>query len=272
MLKSNCHTHTVFCDGSNTLEEMVDAAIKLDFLSLGFSVHSPMNFENGYALKKEDVNKYISKLNELKNQYKNIELYNGIELDSDYDFVNPDDFDYVIASVHQLHCNNKIYSIDYSADKFAECIKTEYGGSFLAMAKDYYSTLSNFVCKIKPDVVGHFDLIEKFNENHELYDTDRMDYKLLTTLYLEKICLNCPDIIFEINTGAMFRCKNKRPYPAPFVMQFLKERKIKITITSDAHCTQALNYGFDEALEYVKSFGFNEVYVLKGGKFVATEI
>lgn len=272
MLKSNCHTHTCFCDGSNTPKEMVEEAIKLGFTSLGFSAHSPMNFENDYALTKDNVQKYISEINNLKRRYDNIQLYNGIELDSDFAFIKPRDFDYVIASVHQLHCKNKIYSIDASADELIDCIKTQYDGSFLAMAKDYYKTLSDFVCEIKPDIVGHVDLIEKFNEDGAIFDTTRMDYKLLTTLYLEKICLNCPDVIFEVNTGAMFRCKNKKPYPAAFIMEFLKERNMKITITSDAHCTKALNFGFDEALQYVKSFGFENVYVLKDGKFVPTEI
>ena len=37
---SNAHTHTTFCDGKNTAEEMVQAALDNGFVSLGFSGHS----------------------------------------------------------------------------------------------------------------------------------------------------------------------------------------------------------------------------------------
>ena len=36
---SDMHTHTTFCDGANTVEEMVQQAIKLGFVSIGFSIH-----------------------------------------------------------------------------------------------------------------------------------------------------------------------------------------------------------------------------------------
>ena len=36
MLKANYHTHTVFCDGDNTAQEMVDRALELGFEHLSF--------------------------------------------------------------------------------------------------------------------------------------------------------------------------------------------------------------------------------------------
>ena len=39
MIRSNFHTHTVFCDGKSTAREMVEQAIKLGFTALGFSGH-----------------------------------------------------------------------------------------------------------------------------------------------------------------------------------------------------------------------------------------
>ena len=41
MIKTSFHTHTTFCDGKNTPEEMVVAAIEKGFVALGFSTHSP---------------------------------------------------------------------------------------------------------------------------------------------------------------------------------------------------------------------------------------
>ena len=39
MLRANFHTHTTFCDGTSTAEEMVAQALDLGFFALGFSGH-----------------------------------------------------------------------------------------------------------------------------------------------------------------------------------------------------------------------------------------
>ena len=41
----NFHTHTTYCDGKSTAEEMVQKAIELRFSQLGFSGHSFTPFD-----------------------------------------------------------------------------------------------------------------------------------------------------------------------------------------------------------------------------------
>ena len=38
MIKTNYHTHTTYCDGVNTAEEMIQTAIEKHFSILGFSI------------------------------------------------------------------------------------------------------------------------------------------------------------------------------------------------------------------------------------------
>ena len=45
MRKVNLHTHTCFCDGKNTPEEMVISAIEKGMDVLGFSGHSSSSFD-----------------------------------------------------------------------------------------------------------------------------------------------------------------------------------------------------------------------------------
>ena len=47
---SNCHTHTNYCDGISSPAEMAKKAYEKGFVSLGFSVHSPLPYENDYAI------------------------------------------------------------------------------------------------------------------------------------------------------------------------------------------------------------------------------
>lgn len=268
MPKSNCHTHTLFCDGGNTPEEMVKVAVSLSFESLGFSVHSPLPFESGYAVEDDKLPEYVREIKRLKKEYApKIYIANGIELDRDSLPFDAADFDYTIGSVHQLHFDERIYPVDYKPEILLDCVKKEFGGSFQKLAKHYFSLVNGFVCAQKPTVVGHFDLIEKFNENCALFDNGDKEYRFSALETIDSICDACPDIIFEVNTGAMYRCKRTVPYPQKFIIERLRERGMRITITSDAHCTEALDFAFNDCAAFCRSCGYKSAYIITENGF-----
>ena len=98
---SNCHTHTNYCDGISSPREMIQKAIDKGFVSLGFSVHSPLPYENDYAIAETRLPIYLDEIAKLKAEYEDkIEILSGIELDADSE-IDLAPFDYVISSVHQ---------------------------------------------------------------------------------------------------------------------------------------------------------------------------
>lgn len=263
MIKSNCHTHTTFCDGKNSAEEMTRAAIDAGFVSLGFSGHSPMYYDADWTMTKENVREYIKEVRRVKALYADkIDILCGIELDSDYADVKLSDFDYTIASVHQLHGEDHIYSVDLSPDELTECVDRVFVGDWYEMAKTYFNNLAEFVISGDFDVVGHFDLITKFNGKTPLFDEDNEAYKASAIKALDRILDNKPDILFEVNTGAMYRKGNQKPYPAEFMMRHINKRGGLITITSDSHCCESIDFAFDKMIDYCKACGFSEAYYL----------
>ena len=46
----NLHTHTSLCDGKNTPEEVIEAAIAFGFDSIGFSAHGKTIFNTSWEL------------------------------------------------------------------------------------------------------------------------------------------------------------------------------------------------------------------------------
>ena len=46
----NLHTHSTYCDGKDTLEEMILSAIEQGFQSVGFSGHSYMSDSPGQSM------------------------------------------------------------------------------------------------------------------------------------------------------------------------------------------------------------------------------
>lgn len=263
MFKSNCHTHTIYCDGKNTAKEMIEAAIEKGFVSLGFSGHCPMKNKNDWTMSAENTKRYIDEINALKKEYAGkIDILCGIELDNCHDEVNPGDFDFAIGSVHQFEKDGVFYDIDYTAERLKKAVDEIFDGSFNKMSRCYYDTLSDFIINTDVDIVGHIDLITKFNLDTVLFDESDCEYRRTVFETVDRILDKKPDIIFEVNTGAMYRMGKATPYPAEFILRYISDKGGKITLTSDSHNTESIDFAFTEAEKIIKKCGFKEIIYL----------
>ncbi len=259
---SNFHTHTVFCDGENTPEEIVLYALDRGFRSIGFSGHGNTPFDLRYCM--QDTAGYIEAVKELKEKYKNkIQIYLGVEEDV-FAPVNREDFDYIIGSSHYFHINERFYPIDSSCDYFKACLEV-FHDDVLALAETYYRTLCDYISKRKPDVVGHFDLITKYDETDVQRFLNNEQYLKLAQKYMSEAVKN--DVIFEINTGAVARGYRTFPYPCAELLHVIKKQGGKVMLASDSHSTKTLDYYFEEAKNILRDVGFDGVYVLDDGVF-----
>ena len=118
---ANYHTHSTYCDGKNTLEEIVLYAIENGCPSIGFSGHGYTPFDLRYCMK--ETEKYIEEVSRLKNKYNGkIEIYCGIEEDA-FSYIKRDDYDYIIGSSHYIYKNGEYYPIDSSYERFKKCLE-----------------------------------------------------------------------------------------------------------------------------------------------------
>ncbi len=263
MFKSNCHTHTTYCDGKNSAREMIEAAIEKGFVSLGFSGHSPMKNENVWTMTPEKTKHYFDEIISLKKEYADkIDILCGIELDKDYEGINPDDFEYAIGSVHQFEKDGVYFDIDYTAEHLQNAVDELFDGSFNEMSRWYYNALADFITSTDVDVVGHIDLITKFNVDAPLFDESDCEYRKIVFEAVDRILEIKHDILFEVNTGAMYRVGKKEPYPAEFILRYICEKGGKITLTSDSHNTESIDFAFDKAVEFIRNCGFDCIYYL----------
>lgn len=260
---ANFHTHSIFCDGKNTPKEIVESAIEKGFDAIGFSGHGYTPFDLRYCMK--DVPSYIAEIKRLKEEYKDkIEVYLGVEEDA-FNPLNRSDFDYVIGSSHYFKVDDKYYPIDSSYDYFKKCLDVfNYDTRFLA--ETYYSTFVDYIVKRKPDIVGHFDLITKFDElDKSLFFEDKKYNQIVEKYMKEAVKSEC---IFEVNTGAIARGLRSSVYPAENLLDIIKKENGKLILSSDSHNIDTLDFGFNDAKKYLKSIGFDHLYTLKCGKFV----
>ena len=259
---TNFHTHSTFSDGENTPEEIVLYAIENGYKSIGFSDHSYTDFDLRYCL--TDEKGYISEITNLKEKYKNkIQIYIGIEEDI-FSSSDKKSYDYMICSSHYFHIADKYYPIDSNYDYFKKCLEA-FDYDIEKLSTTYYETLCKKIEEKKPDIVGHFDVITKFDEldNSRLLSSEI--YLKTADKYMNYLLKN--DFIFEINTGAIARGVKTVPYPHERLLHIIKKQNGKVILSSDSHRADTLTYYFEETKSLLKSIGFRHVYVLLDGKF-----
>lgn len=268
----NLHTHTRFCDGRDTPQEMAERALELGFNSLGFSSHANTCFSDTCELL-GDVDAYVKEIGRLKSVYDGrLKIYLGTELDYFSRGLMPEGvFDYSIASVHYSIKNGEKVSYDYSIEHSKDVIDRLFDGDGLAYARAYYENMADMPNRIHGDFVGHFDLLTKYETKApELFDTGCTEYRKMALEALVAVRERME--FFEVNTGPIGRGYKSTPYPAPFILDEMKSQKCKLLITSDCHNKNFLDCGFDDAIELIRAHGFTEIYELADGGFKGRKI
>lgn len=259
---TNYHTHTTFCDGKDSAEDVVKTAIEKGFDAIGFSGHAFTSFDLSYCM--QSITDYIAEINRLKEKYKGkIQIYLGIEEDI-FEHVNRNNYDYLLGSSHYIKTKSGIFPIDVGHDHFNTLLEA-FNGDRLALAKAYYDGLTEYVLTRKPDIVGHFDLITKYDEQDGLAFLSNPEYnKLAETYLLQALKSQC---IFELNTGAIARGYRTSPYPALNLLHLMHKNDGKIMINTDCHNKENLDCFVLESRKILKDVGFEYVYVLYDGEF-----
>lgn len=261
------HVHSTYSDGENTLEEIVRAAVEKGMLALGFSDHGYTDFDLRYCMK--DTEGYRAEILRLKEAYKNeIQIYLGIEEDA-FHPTERSRFDYIIGSSHYLCIDNQYYPIDSSYEYFKECLEV-FEHDIIAMAEQYYSAFCTYIKERKPDVIGHFDLLTKYDELDASLFLENKKYCDVAEKYASIAAQS--GCFFEVNTGAIARGIRTTPYPSENLLYTLRKAGAKLVLSSDSHNRQTLTYQFDETRAYLRDIGFSCAYALLDDKWTRYEL
>ncbi len=248
MIEADFHTHTTYSDGKNTPEEMILAAIAAGIKTLGITDHSYTDFDDGFCMKCEDIDAYFAEVNALKEKYKDkIKVFCGIEQDL-YSGRPIKNYDYVIGSCHYVDSPKGRYSVDHKLDVTKEAIETGFSGDSMAFAEAYFDNVSKLWDVTGCNIVGHFDILQKFHEREALIDRENPRYIKAWTRAADVLLSH--GVTFEINTGAMARGYRTSPYPDSEIYTYLREHGAKFVYSSDSHSIKTL--GVDWGIDYLK--------------------
>lgn len=270
MITQNLHMHSTWDDGRSTVEEMILASQAAGLTSVGVSVHAPMPFANGWECPVARLPDYRAEVRALAQRYAGeMAVYLGIEWDVCAQTLDLSPYDYVIGSVHMLPLDRAV-AVDADAETTARFLAEDFGGDADAAAEMYFAELDKVAARPEVDIVGHFDLITKFDEQRGFFDENSPRYRRAAVRAMEKLVR--AGKIFEVNTGAISRGYRTTPYPSMQWLRLLREMGGRVTVSADAHYTSGVACAFDLAERMIREADFAEIWRFDGKAFAPVEI
>jgi histidinol-phosphatase (PHP family) len=264
------HTHTTFCDGKNTVEELCQSAFEQGLSILGFSAHAPLPKRSGivsqWHLPQEKLEAYIEAVQKAKKEWEGrLSIYLGLEIDyipgvcgpADHRF-EAYDLDYTIGSVHYLANEDLSYyfTVDGPRDEWQNGVQSLFSGDYEAAAHAYWANVRAMVEAGGFDILGHMDLVKK-NNPAWWNDQTPASYQKDVTQLISK--LKNTAIVVEVNTGAINRGTMDETYPSLGILKNMAREAIPVTMNADAHSTAHVRGNYDRAIEVLKKSGYGEI-------------
>ena len=182
---ANLHTHTIFCDGKASAEEMIQAALSAGLSIIGFSGHSMYPFSTDWNIPVRDHAPYAEEIRRLQLDYADrIRVQLGFEADYIPGICTPrfDRYaafapDYLIGSVHYIGDDKGVFTVDNTHEELLSGIARCYAGNAKAAVSDYFCREREMLSRGDFTFIGHADLVRKFNGALQLFDEEDGWYK-----------------------------------------------------------------------------------------------
>ena len=275
-----------FCDhGRAPLRKMLERAIEEGFTIYGVTEHAPRVKEKclfpkeraaGWSVEtlRQIFDDYCSTLTELAQEFSaDLEVLRGFEAE----MVPVDSFkevmlslkekhqmDYLVASVHWVH-EELILSSDINPFNRA----MEICGSYEAMACQYFESVALMTTELRPEVVGHFDVIRRHGDKFGSLEEPSIKKTIMETLELVKE----HNAIIDVNLAA-YRRGFDTPFPLPWIVKEAHRMGIGLCFGDDSHSLKQVGQNMDRARQYLLDQGVRAIRVLRrrNGQIVQDEV
>lgn len=248
-LHSDTHMHSTYSDGSATILAMAEAAFEKGMTTIAITDHVPLPFDTRYAMKMEQVAAYRREITRVRGAFEGrMAVKAGLEIEyipGHKDWlasIASMDWDLTIASVHTLVVGSTPCLVNGNGAEFHTCLDKNFNQDIISLCRAYYQTLQEAIQTGWFDIVGHLDVLKKYNTNNRFFNETDDWYQKLVEDTLDAV--RDRRMKLEINMGAMAH-PVAVPYPSPWIVKRAQKKGIALVMGSDAHHPGAIGQDFD---------------------------
>ncbi len=246
---SDYHMHSLFSDGSASIDEMVESAIEKGLSQITITDHMPLPHATRYAMAYDKLALYRQTIREARLRFgSRLKINMGIEMEYIpqhscwIEDISDMGWDHMIISVHALFKGNCQAMVNGSAEEFNTLVEN-FSYDVPSLCRAYYETLKQGYRTGLFDIAGHMDVIKKHNVGEIFFRESDAHYRGLVLSTLDVI--REQGMKMEVNTAG-FNHPVGRQYPSDWIIQAALEKEIPIVLSSDSHSPDTLGQYFDE--------------------------
>lgn len=261
-----------YCEhAQGTLRETVEAAVAWGYRIYGLSEHAPRpqpflynsEIDKGYDAHRleSDFEAYAFESLRLQREFDGrITLLRGFEaevvprqgyVERMLELRREFRFDFMVGSVHYVGGR----AIDWTVEEFR--IAVEEAGGLERLAQAYYRDVAEMVDRLRPEVVGHLDLIRLHAPAQADLDTPPIRKSAEEALLAARSC----GAVLDINAAGI-RKGLATPYPAPWLLRIARRMGLGVCFGDDSHSPAQVGGEVEATRRYLLAQGFEEITAL----------
>lgn len=259
-----------FCGhAKGQLAAVVEAAVAAGFSTYGLSEHAPRYrrehlYPEEQNLVPEDLvslfRRYVQTALELRARHEHeLELLIGFETEAlpleswaetMRELRRSAPFDYMVGSVHSIGDTWLDFNAETTEGAAQAC------GGFEALRCTYFDRLAQLVDTLTPEVVGHVDLVRRFEAPEFRFNAAELRHaeRVLEAAHAHGAAL-------EVNAAPARRGFGP-VYPGPQVLARAQQMGVRVTLGDDSHGPEGVGVGLEHCLAAIAAAGYRDVHYL----------
>jgi len=243
------HMHTRYSDGSGSISDMADSAIRKGLKTIAITDHMPLPFDNHYAMDSDVISQYRKDIKNAQERYSGkLEILSGLEFEylpenkSWTESLVQMGWDHRILSTHTLYVDETPYLVNCNSKRFDTLLNHAFKSDIKTVCRAYFCSMREAVRTGWFNSVGHMDVVKKHNKNQTLFRESESWYQEMVAETLDVI--RDEGISMEINTGG-FKHPVGESYPGDWLIEEALKRDIPLILSSDSHNPETIGKHFD---------------------------